>query len=477
LLAITVVWFWKFRSEPMVGDDIGLINYYSGAGHSIGELLTADQAANRWRPVANVAFSLTGWLFGEQFTAWWVINVLILALTAAVLAALVRRLTASSFAAFSAALLLITSRFTLYQVITATGQIEALTTLFAVLFVAAGLMFLLDRRTSYLWIAWLSLTLAAMTHERFQALLVPALLMILIADSLDARRKWIWAVVFTAPVLILTVVKTQVFALPLAVGTGTASGVGFSWFSTWQHLFVSVAQLSGMNIGPTYLVGLEFSGAMVFRALVALTLVGLTAVLTGGPAAIAAAVEPRMVRLSKVASVGSFLGLTFVACLGASIITSNLQQRWLVVPYVVLVVVIAAGVGYLRKLSPGRRTGWVLAGVAGFFVALTLFANVKYRDGYDLLFFRGWQLQGAGQLAVLKPAALGASEGSNVIYLVDPSGNAALAASFQALYHANSDSQRLPRFVVVTERGAVPGDERQPVIVSVQPDGILNRVR
>ena len=59
------------------------------------------------------------------------------------------------------------------------------------------------------------------------------------------------------PVMILNLFKKFVFDIPLFVGTGSARSMGFTASSTIDHFLMALGDLSGVNIGPNYLVGVS----------------------------------------------------------------------------------------------------------------------------------------------------------------------------------------------------------------------------
>jgi hypothetical protein len=157
------------------------------------------------------------------------------------------------------------------------------------------------------------------------------------------------------------------------------------------------------------------------------------------------------------------------------VVTFNLQQRWLLLPYLVVLLAVAWFV-HLARGSGLTSTGRMfLTLLLATFVALSAFMNFRYREGFDRLFFRGWQMSATSTLAVLAPAYDDAEAWHAPIYAIDSSLPPTYGDSLYPLVGANTDYKVEPIRVIGSPTEVRFGGPR-PVVLQVDPvSGAITR--
>ncbi len=108
------------------------------------------------------------------------------------------KITKNPFMALSAGTLVTTSRFLFYQITNAVGLMESVALLFLVLFSIFFYFSMQDIDTNfYKVLALLTLTILIFTHERYQTLLLPILLIL----ALTKNRIWKVSLIYFFPFL------------------------------------------------------------------------------------------------------------------------------------------------------------------------------------------------------------------------------------------------------------------------------------
>ena len=451
---IAGAWYWSYRNGPFAQDDPGLLSFLQDPSRSWIDRMTGTDA-NRLRPVTNLGYMFIHAIAGNAFVGWWLFNMLLLGTLAALSALLVMRISRSTVLGVAVGLLITTSRFSEYQAVTATGVVEALANILFVVVVGGLIMYYAQRRPAGLIISAVAFLLLVFTYERYQLVAVALIAIVWFLPDLSRRARIGWSSIFLAPVLLLNAVKMLVFGMPLLVGTGTATEVGFSGDTTWAHVVSAGAQLFGINWGPAYVVGTPFTDMTAPMQVAGFLLAALTVLVFLSPAerAIADSTAARGA-LRRVVML-CLIGLMGVSLLVPIVITIRLDQRWLVT----LSVLMLGCIAYLARRAllggPIRRVvTWTLLSA---FTFLTLVMNVQYRGAMDNLHFISSKASTEGLITQLTPAWIKA--GKAPLYVVDSAGNPGYEPSFNMVMQANTD-EGTRSVHTVTSLADVPRDPR-----------------
>jgi hypothetical protein len=470
---VAMVWYWQLRHSVFAMDDPSLINFFRDPSRSFVEEVLTNTGANRWRPIANLGWAMAEAALGTSFASWWQLNTLLLGALGATFAMLAWLVSSRLWVGVILGLLVVTSRFSQYQVSGATGMFEGLASLFLVALLASLIAFIRFGSKRWLLIAVASFALLVWTHERYQLLLVPISMFVALVPSSSLKEKVAWLVAFAAPVVLMNGLKVAVFHIPLAVGTGSAWELGFTWQGALQFTITAAADLLGVNLGDAYLAGLTFPGQSLYLQGLSLAVAVLTAFLLLAPLLL-----PTDSKTSSIGPRRFGLQLAFFIVLGVCllipiVVTIRLEQRWLVGLNVLLLLGIA---WFMRERSrlPTHAGVFVMVLLLAF-AAGSLDMNFEYRKAMDGVFFRGAQLAAEKDLSVLLPAWEESGATGGTIYFVEPTQDAGLGDWYNALVIANGGPTDRD-IKVVANVTDVPLTERQPVILRVDPsNGLVAR--
>jgi hypothetical protein len=196
--------------------------------------------------------------------------------------------------------------------------------------------------------------------------------------------------------------------MPLLVGTGSATELGFSWSATQEHIVASALNLLGVNWGPAYLVGEPFDGHPPW--LQVLTIIQVCVLVALGLVVTSSFASERMktrCRDQSPSFAGLFLSpimfcLLLVSLVLPVVVTIRLEQRWLLIPFIVLLIYVSQLSKVIDRFAfPIRASAW-----AGLIVLLAvgLAVNFAHLPRMGAVFFIGAQKAALINLDVAKSA-------------------------------------------------------------------------
>ena len=415
--------------------------------------LTASLPFNRLRPVSDLAYWAAFATVGFNFNAWLNLGLVVWSVTCVVFTTFIAKISKSWILSIGLGLLLLSSRFAIYQVTNVTGLMENIASLELVVFVILlwG-YFRTGGSNRYFWGSLVVLLCLVFTHERFQGLTLVLLAIALFHPvGQPWRQRAVRAIASLVPAILLTGAKLAVWTMPLFVGTGSTSELGFSWEATRDHLIAAGLNLVGINWGPAYLVGQPFEAhPQWFQVMVVVQAVAL--VLVGVVVTIGFWRTNREKRWSELfpQSVNSFLtpillGLLLVALIIPVVITIRIEQRWLLTPFIVVLFFVSQ---FPRVTDHFRATTKVVTNAAVvLFVGTGLIANTLYFQEMKELFF--FQHQRAATVNTM--VANSAAE-NNTVSVSEDCATSSTTQYLDDLLFANNDGKR----VTVTCVGLTP---------------------
>ena len=435
LTALTVAWFLPIRQGAIAFDDVGAVLRWTDPQVGLLDRTALDVSANRWRPVFSTLFTLMTGAFGRNYAAYFWFNVALILALVLLVYWLVLRLSSSATLATAIAAIAVTSRFAYYQVTQAIGLLEGLSLVFLVLLIGVLVRFERSERVDYLGWAVVLYALIIHTHERYAVLLVFLISLILTTRSLTIRTKLLWCGAFAAPLVLNIAIRHFVFHLPLLVGTGSSSELGFTLPTAVKHYALSVLNVVGINSGPGYLDGLvyPFLPGPYRAASVALVVLFLLAL----GAAFAGRVE---VRGNWLTSPGPrrniMLGILLVMVLILSFsVTIRVEPRWLYAPFLVVLLLFAYSLSLIAN-SRSMRPPVVAAMV--IFLALSVVLDRKYGENLDGVYFMAARAD-ARLILEQTIGRHGEELTSRPIYVIDSTEGANWQVTLSSLVLANSE--------------------------------------
>ena len=449
--AIPGWWYRRFRHSVFALDDPSLINFLSDKKISLAQKTISNIGANRWRPIANFGYVTIHQLVGNSYFGWWTINVVLLGLLAIAATALFIRASGSLLVGLSLGMLVATSRFSQYQVITATGVMEALGNLFFILMIIGLYEFWRSSEIRWLQSSLVSFTLLVFTHERYQTILVACLIFFGLHFSWKVSRRIKWGIAFALPVLILNLFKKFVFDIPLFVGTGSAWSMGYTAKSAIDHFFMALSDLGGVNLGPNYLVGVSLEAQNINHQIASLAIVFLLGAIIFSPI-LGKQPHTKITVLRNMDYKVSSLVLVSVMIMSV-ITTIRLEQRWLVTSHLFLMLGVA--VSFYSCSSENRLSRSIRVVPILCFVFLGIFMNFYYRIGVDGVYFRSSQIGTQVILDVVNPILANSAPFETSLYVVDPTPATNWDVTLRPIVTANTHL-RLPTLITVADEADIP---------------------
>jgi hypothetical protein len=397
---------------------------------SLGSWALLDTGANRWRPLTNLLLSLVFFTGRNDYSSWWLANAILLTALGVVVGALILNITKSLTLTISLVLIFQTSRFLQYNLTNAFGLMETLALLLLALLIWSMRLATL-RKDPRIHFAIPALFLAiSLTHERFQSLAPALLLFVWLQADLTAKLKVVLGVLISTPVLFISFMKTYAFGIPLAVGTGSATEVGFTPESTLQHVLALILNLLGINYGEHYLNGLIYD----FQDQNQKSLTSLVVIGTVG--AIAATVFASKLSVKGSSEQNSWhpkvLTLMLLMLTGPILITIRLEPRWISSVFMVMLVFLAFS---WTNSNLAISRGWKIFVTCVAFVHVL--ANSMYWQSFDNSYIREPQIRAAAHLETAYPLWQQANNQNLDIYVVSPDDPVAVANYLNLLVKSN----------------------------------------
>jgi hypothetical protein len=450
LVLLVLAWFRSLSHGAIAFDDILAVEHWSDRSLTWAQLTVGDTTANRWRPVFATVMVGVARVFGEDYTGYFWFNVALFALLVLLVYAVARELSGSRVLATAAGALVVTSRFTYYGITQVLGgPLETLAQIWLVLLAYAWWCFVRTGRARHLGVAAVLDVLLVHTHERYVVLVLLLVPLVLTRRRLSWRARALWSAAFVVPLLVSIAVRVLVLHLPLLVGTGSVTELGFAPTTTTEHVWQAVVQTMGVNVGPGYLHGLTFPLLSSAWKAACLLVVGLMA------APMVAA--PLMARRVGGGEAGRLVGFLAVAAaaIGLQIasfsVTIRLEPRWILGPFVVWVLAWSHCAGWIARR--GRAPSAASVAAAGLVVVLSIGLDAQYRANAQAEYFMGARA-GAADMLAQTVGRYGSLIATHRVYVVDESGGDA-GAYVAALIRANTDVDGLT-ITSVTDLTQVP---------------------
>jgi len=373
LVTLGIAWFATLPAGILVGDDLYLVHNAQHGGYASSPLASLVQpAADKYRPVLTLLFSLLVPMFGRDFQGYEAVNLFVDVGDAILVLVIAWHLSRGSrIISLSASIAFLISRFAYYAVMQLFGLMEGLALGFMLLVVYEVVRAYEMRQLSRFSRALIWFALAVFTDERYVVVAVFLLVCIALYPGVaeSGRRALALAGAAVAIVVANFVLKTFVLHSQFFMGT---AGQRLAFDPAAIALF-SVAGLFNIvdfNIGPIYLAGKAASdgplGLLFGAAFSAGTIITAIAYFRRFP-------------LTEWRPVAITAALFLPLLLSASVAVRQ-DPRWLYAPFAVFLLVLAGAAG---AIGQGKRTN----AVALSMVAVCVLSAVYYRSSINSIYF------------------------------------------------------------------------------------------
>lgn len=379
---------WRFRPwMPSVffGDDLdNLLAFRAGAFASTWWQALTGVYVDKYRPVFAAVLKLEFTGFGDRIGGYLAVNLLLHALSGTLLFQAARLLAGSRMVAALLALAFVASRLALYQVTQVTGVLEGLGTVWFLAMLVSLLRASADPHMAWRWslVAVAAAFLAVHTHERYIVVLPWLALAFLVLSGLRRLPEWRKAVLVAlcaATAAFNVLYKLAVAHGAFLVGTG-GTHIAFEPLRIIRHAGEALLSVFGFNTGPSYLVGAAWRslpwcigwllpGILVLGLIALLVLAARTTTSSPPDPAYTQHAHPEWAWL---------LAALAVLVLVPPLATIRLEQRWLLQPFALLLLLLAWAAGRARLRVGGAGIATLVATVAGASIALDLLLSAHF---------------------------------------------------------------------------------------------------
>lgn len=371
--------FWPWMPHVLFGDDLAnILQYQSPKFTGSWFHLVADREGNKYRPIFDMSLYALFNLFGTNLVGFQLVNVLLLALSAVFAFSVAQRLNGGRWMlSMGVAIAVAASRFALYQVTQVTGLVEGLALVFfmAMLYCVVRARAGGDTALKWGWLSILAAFLAIHTHERYIVVFPWLFGLFLFCNEfrIKSRARWLGLLAGAAVAPMLNVLyKVLVLRMPFFFGTG-GQLIRPHFDQTVRQVEQAVLSLFGFNYGPEYLVGTSIASiasTSLFTASIALLLaIVLTSAwvvaFVSGTRTLAGDKDGDDQPFNRWLTWPMILICLTVLLLLPPVLTIRVEQRWLLAPFLVLLLIFVCSVNAWRERT--AVGGWVLA--AGVFLS------------------------------------------------------------------------------------------------------------
>jgi hypothetical protein len=358
LLIISVTLrFWPWMPHVLAGDDlINFLAFKDGRfASSLHQSLTGI-LYQKYRPVFSLMMvGLFSW-FDKNITHYLYVGLLLQSINAVLVYLIAQKLSRHWLIALMIAVVVGVSRFALYQVVQLTGLVEALAMMFFLLTIYFFLCADKNKKYPEYWIICSIMTafLAINTHERYVVLfpwLVGAIILQPAHKPLSLMQKAILIVVSTILLLVNVLYKKMIMQIPFFVGTGGAL-INIKFQSVFILGMQAILTILGFNKGSEDQIGIKFTHLDWFpsKILVLIFAIGIVGIIVWG-IRIALNNSTKNISFWQKLYWPILLIILFVLLLLPPIMTTHLEQRWLLEPFIVLLLLFVWALNEITDIS------------------------------------------------------------------------------------------------------------------------------
>jgi len=394
------LWFGRYQSHALMGDDLGdWLRQRANGGWASGlHAAFVETGASKYRPIANLVQLTSYHAFGSFYEGYKDLNLVIEALNVTLFARLAWLLSRSRVLTVGLAAVALTARFDLYYVMQGFGGPQGLSITFLLFSLFAARRGL---RGETRGVAAASLAYAAAIYTYEGMLALGAMLILLPLVATRPNRTWrndlAWRLGWSiAPIAVAgsNAAVKAVLGVHFLTGTG-GTNIALTPSTVLNFFTKGAATLVGFNSGPEYLSGTSWTLLPDHQGLLVGLGFAVPLTLLAGATAIRLAVGhtsgshrfawPTGLRVP-------ILGATIaVPLLATACVTFRQEYRWLYPPYLLLLLGVAWALGRWQPLRRTilRKAVWVACCAALVLAGLTV--ELTYRQYARNTYFFGAQ--------------------------------------------------------------------------------------
>jgi hypothetical protein len=434
---ILVLLYLPYRRTSFTIDDPVVLSTFGNEKVSIYSRIFETVWSGRWRPISWSYYTFGAELFQGSFLNWWIAAIALMSLNTLLFIILLGIMKVQPWAIFGLSLLFTTSRFLFGFPLNIAFATEILSVSFILLMLIFLNLYDKTKNIIYVHFSILILFLLYLAHERFVFVSV-YLCFVIGTRYFISKRIRLFMICFTVLIMAaLMIGKRYFFGIPLLLGTGSSSELGASVNTVIHFTSQFVLRALGLNAGEPYLSGYTWNIQSNTDRLFSIALILLTLRLL----LVSYGIKYwKNYRLSNdrnlVRSDALLFALLFFVISGPAVMTIRLEDRWLLLPFLILLLMI--GHGFLVKTPVQNQQKNKTARVhsaritdeerfstssqnrfLALFVMISLFMNYNYIKSMDLIYFRWSQSHFEKSIEAVKSANVKALEGGRLVFILD----------------------------------------------------------
>lgn len=364
LFLVNFSWFSVFKFKTIMGDDLNSWLLYTSSHLDFWHYTFAQNFNDKYRPVFNAIEYLLFKNFGLDYVPYYYVNILVNFGISVLVFKIMKMITSNIYISFIFSLLFVTSRFSYYNITMLTGIMEAAALLLFLFMIYHSILFIKSTKYKHLYAVIFYYLLIIFTHERYLILAV-FILSLIVGSKIDLKRKIIAIGAIFSEALFNILVKKLAFKSSVMLGTDHVN-IQFDLNNIVKFVGAGILNMFGLNIGPEYLSGKPFSNSAIsiqITSIIVLLIMMLVLVVY---------IKRSIKNSRNLFLLAITLVLTGSLLLAASI-TVRQEFRWLMAPYVVVLIFIAYNFILLKNKI-------VRSALIIIFVILSFVNNCYYRS-------------------------------------------------------------------------------------------------
>lgn len=356
MVVIAAAWrYWPLMPNVFFGDDLfTLLSLKDGQCGGIPSQLLTTTCQDKFRPVAfGFEFFLLN-LFDTAITHYLAVNILLHAVSATLVFVIAYRLSKNSLlVALSIGIAFATSRFAVYQVTQMVGGAVEGVALILFLGVIYSIIRADNRQENPAWWGWIGILLSFFLihcHERYIVIFawLGAAFVFLPNFQVLPKKQIVALVSACVAIPVFNVAyKIAILHTPFLLGTD-GTQIAFDFGRTLSHLSQAIVSIAGFNEGPEYLVAVKLTSLPWYPAWILASTLAITLFLSiflGVSATLYKQNQPISTPVWTLLRWPILLIALALLLLIPPISTIRLEQRWLLSPFILILLVSAWAVG------------------------------------------------------------------------------------------------------------------------------------
>jgi hypothetical protein len=434
--AVLLFIYFPYRESSFTIDDPVVLSTFGNEEISLIDRILETVWAARWRPVSWAYYTFASELFSGSFIKWWLAAVGLMGINIVLFVKILAIMRVRAWAILGLSLIFTTSRFLFGFPL----NIAFATEILAVTFILVLLIFLnlFDKTKNlvYVYLTIFLLILLYLTHERF--IFVSVYLCVAIGTRVDIPKR-IKTLLITLIFVLMTsfmLGKRFFFQIPLLLGTGSATDLGLTLSNIIQFTRQFVLRVLGLNAGETYLSGYTWTIQTFEHRVLSVVLVFLTLGLLLNSFGLKYWERYRFHTERNNVDSNFFLYLLlFFLISGPAVMTIRLEDRWIFIPFMIVLLMIGHGFTDKPSLKNSGHNKYEKRNNAKnkekpkektlprknflvIFVLIHMVMNYSYLKSIDSIYFRWSQVTFEKSLAAVKTANLNALEGNKTVLIL-----------------------------------------------------------